>query len=117
VFGTDCYTDALRAVRTECRNLDHDGKTRLALAFANCHLYKLGKRTYTCSAGMPLKACVNHKDPEFYFAHMQFLQRDRQVQLPFCLCCLCLQWVLLSSHAMFAQALVHACTQTVQYGD
>jgi hypothetical protein len=45
VFGTDCYTDALRAVRTECRNLDHDGKTRLALAFANCHLFKLGKRT------------------------------------------------------------------------
>ena len=72
MFGTDCYTDALRAVRTECRNLDHDGKTRLALAFANCHLYKLGKRTYTCSASMPLKACVNHKDPEFYFAHMQF---------------------------------------------
>ena len=72
VFGTDCYTDALRAVRTECRNLDHDGKTRLALAFANCHLYKLGKRTHACSASMPLKACVNHKDPEFYFAHMQF---------------------------------------------
>ncbi len=45
IFGTDCYTDALRAVRTECRNLDHEGKTRLALAFANCHLYKLGKRT------------------------------------------------------------------------
>ncbi len=21
---------------------------------------------------MTLKACVNHKDPEFYFAHMQF---------------------------------------------
>jgi hypothetical protein len=21
---------------------------------------------------MPLKACVNHKDPELYFAHMQF---------------------------------------------
>jgi hypothetical protein len=32
VFGTDCYTDALRAVRTECRNLDHDGKTHLRTA-------------------------------------------------------------------------------------
>ncbi len=37
VFGTDCYTKVLSAVRIECRHLGHDGKTRLAISFANCH--------------------------------------------------------------------------------
>jgi hypothetical protein len=32
---------------------------------------------------MPLKACVNHKDPEFYFAHMQFFSEiDRCATQP-----------------------------------
>lgn len=112
VFGTDCYTDALQAVRTECRNLDHEGKTRLALAFANCHLYKLGKRTYTCSAGMPLKACVNHKDPEFYFAHMQFFSEiDR---------CRCLSACVASAMGPPQQSCCPRrcpCPQTVQHCD
>lgn len=72
LFGTDCYAKALKSVRTECRQLKHDSKTRLAVGFANCHLYKLGKRTYACTNRMSLKDCVNHDDPEFYFAHLQF---------------------------------------------
>ena len=83
-------------VRTECRHLDHDSKTRLAIAFANCHLSRLGKPTYTCTERMPLKACVSHKDQEFYFAHLQFFSEvDRCLPIPpsslrhLCTCRMC----------------------------
>ena len=62
VLGTDCYTAALAAVNGDCRSLGHEQKTRLALAFANCHLHKLGKRTYACTGRMSLQQCVDHDD-------------------------------------------------------
>ena len=62
VLGTDCYTAALAAVNGDCRSLGHEQKTRLALAFSNCHLRKLGKRTYACTERMSLQHCVDHDD-------------------------------------------------------
>ena len=62
VLGTDCYTAALAAVNGDCRSLGHEQKTRLALAFSNCHLHKLGKRTYACTERMSLPQCVDHED-------------------------------------------------------
>ncbi len=62
VLGTDCYTAALAAVNGDCRSLGHEQKTRLALAFSNCHLSKLGKKTYACTARMSVQQCVDHDD-------------------------------------------------------
>ena len=50
----------------ECRSLSHGQKTRLAVAFANCHLAKLGKRTYACTERMSLQQCVDNDDIEFF---------------------------------------------------
>ncbi len=62
VLGTDCYTAALAAVNGDCRSLGHEQKTRLALAFSNCHLSRLGKKTYACTERMSLQQCVDHDD-------------------------------------------------------
>ena len=78
LFGTDCYSQALAQVGNDCKRLDHNSKSRLAMAMMNCHLYKLGERTYTCTERTSLKDCTSSlSDRHFNTFNEFFTNIDR----------------------------------------
>ncbi|KAK9819973.1 hypothetical protein WJX72_004679 [[Myrmecia] bisecta] len=72
LFNTDCYSDALASLGTDCKGLGHDQKNRLAVALANCQLSRLGAPTYRCSDSMSLKDCVEGMDDKAYHTFSEF---------------------------------------------
>ena len=72
LFGTDCYSQALAQVGNDCKHLDHTKKSRLALMMVNCHLYKLGDRTYACTERMTLKDCTSGMSDRHYNTFNEF---------------------------------------------
>ena len=55
IFGTDCWTQALKIVENSCRKLSSEQQARFAVALFNCHMRTSGKRTTTCTEDMSIK--------------------------------------------------------------
>lgn len=72
LFGTDCYSQALARVGNDCKRLDHNSKSRLAMGMMNCHLYKLGERPYSCTEKMSLKECTSSMSDRHYNTFNEF---------------------------------------------
>ena len=73
LFGTDCYSDALRVMGNECSHLSSEQKNRLALTLSSCHMRQLGQHSLTCSAEMSLKRCADALDERGYATYLKFL--------------------------------------------
>ena len=55
IFGTDCWTQALKIVENSCRKLSSEQQARFAVALYNCHMRMSGKKTTTCTEDMSIK--------------------------------------------------------------
>jgi hypothetical protein len=73
VFGTNCYTSAVRSVKRGCSDLDSESSLSLAFHLTNCFFSKTGKRPYTCAHG-PIALCTTKLTREDYLVFSQFVQ-------------------------------------------
>ena len=73
IFGTDCYSQALRDVGSGCKGLGQADKSRLAFVLAGCHMRQLGHRQGKCKATMSLKECAELLDDRGYSTYLKFL--------------------------------------------
>lgn len=53
-----CWKNAVSQLKTRCKSLSDIEQSRLAVAFANCHLQKSGRKTYFCDDTMTIKDCT-----------------------------------------------------------
>ena len=54
-----CWKEAVEGISTSCSILPSAEQNRLALAFTNCYLESLGRKTYPCPLSVPFKDCVS----------------------------------------------------------
>ena len=75
VFGTDCYSRAVRGLRRDCSALDSDESLSLAFQLTNCLFAKTGRRTYACAAAAErdVQECTRAMTPEDYAVFTQFV--------------------------------------------
>nr|XP_006820991.1 PREDICTED: uncharacterized protein LOC100374938 [Saccoglossus kowalevskii] len=74
-----CWTNALQQINEGCRRLTDDEQSHLALAFANCHLSKLGLNTYECLPGQTLKECTTNMDDRGFIAYTEFFTHTQNI--------------------------------------
>jgi len=53
-----CSARAVGDLKAGCRDMGDTAQSRLAVAFANCHLAKSGLATYECTATMTIEQCT-----------------------------------------------------------
>ena len=74
LLGTDCFSNSLRLLDSDCAKMDADRKSRLAMALANCHLEQLGLPTFTCKPNMNLRQCADSmQNDRQYSTYLEFL--------------------------------------------
>ena len=73
IFGTNCYSHALKGVGEECKGLGQASKSRLAFMLTGCHLRQLGQKHSICTDDMPLKQCADALDDRGYSTYLKFL--------------------------------------------
>eukprot|EP00892_Ulva_mutabilis_P003230 jgi/Ulvmu1/12908/UM098_0096.1 len=78
MFGTNCYTSAVRSLEQGCQAMDTDTSMWLAFHLANCLWAKTGRRTYSggpCTQqGQDAAPCISQMSNEDYIVFIQFLQ-------------------------------------------
>ena len=72
-MGSNCFTQALSVVKSDCNKLQIEEKYRLALALLNCHQGYVGGRTYPCAQTKPFKSCTAGMSDRDYGAFTEFL--------------------------------------------
>ena len=67
----------------DCRRMEQEQKTRLALRLANCQLAVQGGETYPCHRRQPLKECMEALPERAHALFVEFLTHaDRSVGGP-----------------------------------
>ncbi|XP_078677052.1 uncharacterized protein LOC144913860 isoform X2 [Branchiostoma floridae x Branchiostoma belcheri] len=77
-YGT-CWTTALARVETGCKRLTDDEQSRMAIAFANCHLAKSGKRDYACKPGQTIQECTQDMDDLAFSTYTEFFTHTQNI--------------------------------------
>ena len=57
--SSSCWVDALGVLNSSCKYMNDVEQSRLALAFANCHLERSGRQTYPCPPDSSIQECTN----------------------------------------------------------
>ena len=57
--SSSCWKDALGVLNSSCKAMYDNEQSRLALAFANCHFKKSGRKTYPCPHDRSMEECTN----------------------------------------------------------
>ena len=73
MFGTNCYTSAVRALRRGCADLGTEEQLWLAFHMTNCFFTKTGKHGYTCGH-MEFSKCAERMTSADYTVFSQFFQ-------------------------------------------
>ncbi|XP_075774574.1 uncharacterized protein LOC142826075 isoform X3 [Pelodiscus sinensis] len=67
-----CWAGALGRLDVGCQELDEEQQSRIALAFAHCHLQRSGRPFPPCEAGSSVRACTQHMDPVAFGVYTEF---------------------------------------------
>ena len=67
-----CWREAVRGLDLSCKQLSDIQQSRLAVAFANCHLEKSGRQTYPCNDDMTIRECTGDMDHDAYQTYTHF---------------------------------------------
>ena len=67
-----CWREAVNKLDLSCKQLCDLQQSRLAVAFANCHLDKSGRQTYPCSDEMSIRECTEDMDHDAYQTYTHF---------------------------------------------
>ena len=60
--SSSCWKDAVARLNTTCKRITDVEQSRLAVAFANCHLAKSGRQVYHCSDTITIQECTGDMD-------------------------------------------------------
>ncbi|XP_070559670.1 uncharacterized protein [Ptychodera flava] len=75
-----CWTNALTRIQDGCRRLTEDEQSRLALAFTNCHLQKMGiDENYECTYEQRFSDCVTGISERAYIAYTEFYTHTQNI--------------------------------------
>ena len=67
-----CWKEAVSELNSTCKKLTDGQQSRLAVAFANCHLGKSGRQTYACDSTMSVKSCTQDMDAVAFQTYTEF---------------------------------------------
>ena len=67
-----CWKEAVSRLNSTCKLLSDIQQSRLAVAFANCHLEKSGRETYPCTDAMTVKECTKDMDHDAFQTYTHF---------------------------------------------
>ena len=67
-----CWKEAVSQLNSTCRLLSDIEQSRLAVAFANCHLGKSARQTYPCTDSMSIEECTKDMDPVGFQTYTEF---------------------------------------------
>ncbi len=70
--GNPCWKRAVSQLNSTCKGLTDIQQSKLAVAFANCHLMKSGRRTYVCDETMSVETCTGDMDPVAFQTYTEF---------------------------------------------
>ena len=67
-----CWKEAVSRLNSSCKLLSDVQQSKLAVAFANCHLEKLGRKTYPCPDEMSVADCTRDMDHDAFHTYTHF---------------------------------------------
>ena len=67
-----CWRRAVERLDHSCKRLSDMEQSKLAVAFANCHLEKSGRATYPCTEEMSVRECTEPMDSDAYQTYTHF---------------------------------------------
>ena len=70
--GNPCWKRAVSQLNSTCKDLTDIEQSKLAVAFANCHLMKSGRMTYVCEDSMSVESCTGDMDPVAFQTYTEF---------------------------------------------
>ena len=70
--GSPCWKEAVSHLDASCKDITDLQQSRLAVAFANCHLDKSNRRTYPCTDAMTIAECTRDMDPVAFQTYTDF---------------------------------------------
>ena len=70
--GSPCWKAAVSQLHASCKELSDLQQSRLAVAFANCHLAKSGRQTYYCDDTMTIEECTRDMNPVAFQTYTEF---------------------------------------------
>lgn len=73
IMGKNCFSTAVAELTADCRRMEQEQKTRLALSMTNCQLAVQGSDTYPCSRRQPLRECIKDLSERAHSLFVEFL--------------------------------------------
>lgn len=73
LFGTNCFSQAVSQLRSDCRRMEQESKTRLALSLMNCQLAVQQARTFPCHKRQSIKECTEALTDRAHALFVEFL--------------------------------------------
>lgn len=70
--GSPCWKAAVSQLHASCKELTDMQQSRLAVAFANCHLAKSGRQTYHCDDAMTIEECTRDMNTVAFQTYTEF---------------------------------------------
>ncbi|XP_013926651.1 PREDICTED: uncharacterized protein LOC106552812 [Thamnophis sirtalis] len=64
--------ETLRQLDGGCKELNEEQQSRIALAFAHCHLQRSGRKFPPCEIGSSIRDCTQHMDPVAFGVYTEF---------------------------------------------
>jgi N-acetylmuramic acid 6-phosphate (MurNAc-6-P) etherase len=78
MLGTNCFSQAVGQLTADCRRMEQETKTRLALSLMNCQLQVQQGQTYPCHRRQTIKECTEGLTDRAHALFVEFLtQADR----------------------------------------
>ncbi|XP_048343799.1 uncharacterized protein LOC125428150 isoform X1 [Sphaerodactylus townsendi] len=74
-----CWTRALGQLDVGCQELDEEWQSRIALAFAHCHLERSGKSFPPCAPASSIQDCTQDMDPVAFGVYTEFFTHAQSI--------------------------------------
>ena len=75
----NCWTNAIQSLHTNCKDLNDEVQSRLALNFANCFLKRSGRESYPCDDNRKVEDCLKDFTDRAFNAYTQFFTHTQSV--------------------------------------
>ena len=75
----DCWRKAIQSLTTNCKRLDDEIQSRLALSFANCFLQRSGQTTYPCDENQRIEDCLRGVSERAFNSYTEFFTHTQSV--------------------------------------
>ena len=73
LLGTSCFSAAVADLTSDCRRMEQEQKTRLALRLMNCQLAVQGGATFPCARRRALRECTEQLSERAHSLFVEFL--------------------------------------------